>query len=128
MKQKATKKLGPAIRKFTKPLKSEWHLMDYSDSGEVMVCRDWWCQAEVKLPSKRELKHGKNCSLSLLKKHGDTKKLREILADRARNLDYEGGGHNSCPICKGGTGFRGLTPNHERNCPGKVAMGRTKHQ
>ena len=115
------KSLVEAIKKFTKPSQETWltHQGDLKRWG----CKDWFCGMEGKVAKfKTPPKHGKDCSLSLLKKYGPTKKLAEVLAERAYFLDYDGGGYNSCSICRGCTDWRKTTPHHERNCPGAIAL------
>jgi len=83
-------------------------------------CPDWWCGKGQDAKSLKKFKHGADCSISLLAKLGDTKKLRDMLCGRASLLDYEGGGFASCSICKGLTTFRGNNPRHRKWCPGKL--------
>jgi hypothetical protein len=71
--------------------------------------------------TKETYQHWDGCPFSLLNKLGDTKELHKLVALDTHELDYEGGGYNSCSICKGRTTWKDVNPKHKKNCPGDVA-------
>lgn len=88
---------------------------------KFMACPATACHEGMPGATKENYKHEPDCPLSLLKRLGDTEALHKELAWQAHDLDYEGGGRSSCPICKGRTEYKGSRPAHRRNCPGGVA-------
>lgn len=85
-------------------------------------CPDWGCMMEGDGGDTKEtFKHAECCPLSLLTQLGDGPELHKRLALDAHDLDYEGGGYNSCPTCKGYTKRHGVNPKHRKNCPAALA-------
>ncbi len=113
--------VAKAIKSFCMPRAQIWVNGLGTATGKTLECPAWPCSGILELPTKKEFKHGKECPLSLLRHVGDGEELHKRLALTAHELDYEGGGRSSCPICKGGTAFRGYTPRHYKNCPGGIA-------
>lgn len=119
-------RLAKAIRLFCVPVKVVWKTIDEDEDGPItrtLECRSIYCgeNSSLELPTKKKYKHYKECQLTLLRKMGDTKALLKKIAYQAHYLNYDGGGHSSCSICGGGTGFRGRFPRHSKNCPGGIA-------
>lgn len=113
--------LAKAIKAFTKP-----KVLRVTDMGgnvypSELTCSDNWCRSFRKLPTTKPVKHRAQCSLMLLKKIGDGPKLMKELARRASELNYDGGGYNSCQICGGQTLWKRLSVKHKKNCPGQLA-------
>lgn len=113
--------LAKAIKEFCVP-KTERSVWGDGRVEISLECPVWGCMMQGKGGKTLEtFKHAKDCPLSLLKKLGDTKQLHKVIAKDAHDLDYEGGGYGSCPICKGRTTWNGSNPKHRKNCPGGVA-------
>jgi hypothetical protein len=99
------------IRALCKIRKERWTNMG---TGEITYTYDCpSCYEGAKTPD--EVKHGEHCVSSLVSL--DPFEMAAEVIKRGFNWDYDGGGHNSCPICHAGTGFRGNHIHHKRNCP-----------
>lgn len=117
--------LAAKITLFCIPEISTWRNGYGTLTGIVLKCPADPCQGELALPTTAEFEHGVRCPLMLLRRLGDGPELRRSIARRAGDLDYQGGGYSSCPICGGRTEWQKSVPKHEENCPGQEARSKT---
>lgn len=128
----SAKAVAEAVRAFCRPHVVKWVNGLGQSIAPTIECADPGCGESLSVPVdatprqvgrlRRSFAHSKDCCSEVLLREGPSDALVRRLARRAMDLDYEGGGYGSCPLCKGRTAFQENEPAHRIGCPGAAAL------